>query len=129
MNKFILMGRLTKDPDVGRKEEMVYSRFDIAVDRRIKKEGQATADFFRITAFGKLAEFTEKYLHKGIKVLVEGYEKNDPVYETESGEKRYSNSKVAERIEFCESKKAAGSTGAEDDFQDVTDTDDEVPWN
>ena len=71
MNKIILMGRLTRDPEVryGGANNTAVARFSIAVDRRFKREGEPTADFFNITAFGRLGEFAEKYLKKGTKIL------------------------------------------------------------
>ena len=76
MNKVILMGRLTRDPEVRRTEgenAMAIARFSLAVDRRRQQsqEGQ-TADFINCVAFGKLGEFAEKYLHKGTKVVLTG---------------------------------------------------------
>ena len=72
MNKVILMGRLTRDPEMryGQSGTGIAS-FSLAVDRRFKREGQAEADFFNCTAFGKQGEFVEKYLKKGTKVLLE----------------------------------------------------------
>ena len=74
------MGRLTRDPEVrvstGERQTNI-GRFSIAVDRRFKREGQPDADFFNCTCFGKQAEFVEKYLHKGTKVVVVGSVQND----------------------------------------------------
>ena len=66
MNKIILMGRLTRDPEVryGGANNIAVARFSIAVDRRFKRDGDATADFFNVVAFGKTGEFAEKYLKK-----------------------------------------------------------------
>ena len=72
MNKVILMGRLTRDPEVRYSQgtsQTAIGRFSIAVDRRFKREGQPEADFFNCTAFGRTGEFVEKYLHKGTKVV------------------------------------------------------------
>ena len=81
MNKTILMGRLTRDPEVRYSQtdrNMAIAKFSLAVDRRFKKQGdETTADFFNCTAFGKQAEFVEKYLKKGIKVVVTGRIQND----------------------------------------------------
>ena len=105
MNKLILMGRLTKDPEIRyTQESKAIAKFSLAVDRRVKREGQPDADFFQITAFGKLGEFTEKYLKKGVKVLTESTIQNDN-YTDESGTTHYGFSIIAESIEFCESKK------------------------
>ena len=77
MNKVILMGRLTRDPEVRYSNDLAVATFSIAVDRRFKKEGQPEADFFDCTAFRKTAEFIEKYLHKGTKVVLDGELQND----------------------------------------------------
>ena len=75
MNEVILMGRLTKDPDIRYTQEaqpMCIARYTLAVDRGVKKEGQQSADFISCVAFGKNGEFTEKYLHKGMKICLSG---------------------------------------------------------
>ena len=114
MNKVILMGRLTRDPEVrytqSRNGEMAIGRFSIAVDRRFARNSQdgneATADFFNCTAFGKQGEFVEKYLKQGTKVVVVGRIQNDN-YTNKNGEKVYSVQIIAEEIEFAESKGAS----------------------
>lgn len=106
MNKVILMGRLTRDPEVRYSGEMAIARFSIAVDRRFKREGQPEADFFNCTAFRKTAEFAEKYLQKGTKVVVEGQVQNDN-YTNKEGQKVYGTVILTESLEFAESKKAA----------------------
>lgn len=127
MNKHIIMGRLTKDPEVryGGSQNICVARFTLAVDRRYKRENQPTADFFQLTAFGKTGEFVEKYLHKGTKVLAECEVQNDN-YEDKDHIKRYSFKWICNSIEFAESKKAqaenAGSTQqAPSDPKDQTD--------
>ena len=108
-NKIILMGRLTRDPEVRYTtgdNAMAIAKFSIAVDRpnrRNAKEGDPTADFFNVTAFGKQGEFVEKYLKKGIKILLTGRVENDN-YTNKNGEKVYSVRVVAEEIDFAESK-------------------------
>lgn len=75
MNKVILMGRLSKDPEVRYSQgnnAMAIARYTLAVDRKFKRDGEPNADFINCIAFGKNGEFAEKYLHKGIKILVEG---------------------------------------------------------
>ena len=73
MNKVILMGRLTREPEVSSSTSgTTFARYSIAVDRKFKKEGEPDADFFNCTSFGKQAEFVEKYLKKGTKVVVTG---------------------------------------------------------
>ena len=116
MNKVFLMGRLTRDPEVryssGEKQTAV-ARYSVAVDRRFKRDGDPDADFFNCTAFGKQAEFCEKYLHKGTKVVVEGRLQNDN-YTNNAGEKVYSMRVITETIEFAESKRAADAAGSSD---------------
>lgn len=117
MNKIIFMGRLCGDPEVRFTtggNAMCIATFNLAVDRRFKKkddEDAPSADFFRITTFGKLGEFTEKYLNKGTKVVVEGRVENNN-YTDKSGNKVYGFQFIAENIEFAESKKAAESNSS-----------------
>ncbi len=112
MNKIILMGRLTRDPEVryGGEKNMAIARFSLAVDRRIKREGQPTADFFNCTAFGRQGEFVEKYLKKGTKIVLEGELQNDN-YTGKDGQMVYGMQIIANSIEFAESKAAASSNG------------------
>ena len=79
MNRLIMMGRLVADPEVryGAANGSAVANFRIAVDRRFKRDGDPDADFFRITAFGRQAEFAEKYLRKGTKILLEGEIRNN----------------------------------------------------
>lgn len=110
MNKVILMGRLTRDPEVRYSQgasQTTVARYSIAVDRRFKREGEPDADFFNCTAFGKQAEFVERYLHKGTKILMSGRVQNDN-YTNKDGQMVYSVRILAEEIEFAESKNAAG---------------------
>ncbi|MBQ8043032.1 MAG: single-stranded DNA-binding protein [Clostridia bacterium] len=116
MNKIILMGRLTRDPEVRYSQgesSLAIARFSLAVDRRFKRQGEAEADFFNCTAFGKQAEFVEKYLKQGTKILLSGRVQNDN-YTNKEGQKVYSVQIIAEEIEFAESKAAA--SGAGNDF-------------
>ena len=100
MNKVILMGRLTKDAELfGQKSKV--ARFCLAVDRTY---GEDETDFFNCVSFGKQAEFVEKYLKKGIKVLVTGSLQTN-IYEDKNGNKVNSIQIVTSDIEFCESKK------------------------
>ena len=108
MNKCILMGRLTKDPEVrftqGESPKAV-AKFSLAVDRRFKNSnGEQETDFFNGTCFGKTAELCEKYLWKGTKVLVEGRLQNDN-YTNKDGQKVTATGIVLDNLEFCESKK------------------------
>lgn len=110
MNKVILMGRLTRDPEVRYSQgasQTAVARFSIAVDRRFKREGEPDADFFNCTAFGKQAEFIERYLHKGTKVVVVGRVQNDN-YTNKDGQMVYSVRIMIDEIEFAESKNAQG---------------------
>ena len=102
MNKIILMGRLTRDPEI-RNGSVTVGKFSLAVDRKFKKEGEATTDYFNCVAFGKQADFVQKYLTKGIKVVVTGRVQNDN-YTNKNGEKVYSFNVITEEIEFAESK-------------------------
>ena len=100
MNKTILMGRLTRDAEMyGQKTKV--SRFTIAVDRHY---GEDETDFFNCVSFGKQAEFVEKYLKKGTKVLITGRLQNNS-YEDKQGNKVTATQIITEDVEFCESKK------------------------
>ncbi len=117
MNKAILMGRLTRDPEVRYSQtdsNMAIARFSLAVDRRYKKQGdEVTADFFNCTAFGKQGEFVEKYLKKGTKIVVIGRIQNDN-YTNKDGQKVYSVQIMVEEIEFAESKASSQSNAGND---------------
>lgn len=112
MNKVILMGRLTKDPDVrysqGANGSTAIARYSLAVDRKFKQEGQPNADFINCIAFGKLGEFAEKYLHKGTKIAVVGRIQTGS-YTNKDGQKVYTTDVVVEEQEFAESKNASGN--------------------
>lgn len=103
------MGRLTRDPDIrysqGEKATTV-ARFSLAVDRKFKQDGQPTADFINCLAFGKRAEFIEKYCHKGTKLVVEGSWQTGS-YTNKDGNKVYTNECLVESCEFAESKVAS----------------------
>ncbi len=121
MNKIILMGRLTRDPETRYSQgdsSFAVARFSLAVDRRFKRQGEPEADFFNCTAFGKQGEFVEKYLKQGTKIVVTGRVQNDN-YTNKNGEKVYSVQIIAEEIEFAESKNAQGGSAA-GGFQPVT---------
>ena len=110
MNKVILMGRLTRDPEVrygGNDNQMAIARFDLAVDRKFTRQGdKETADFFNCTAFGKQGEFVERYLKKGTKILLTGRIQNNN-YTNKDGQKVYGVQIMAEEIEFAESKSSS----------------------
>lgn len=150
MNKVILMGRLTRDPEVRYsqgEQATAIARFSLAVDRRrsSNQEGQ-TADFINIVAFGRLGEFAEKYLHKGTKVALTGRIQTGS-YTNKDGQKVYTTDIVAEEIEFAESKSSqSGNNGgytpagslspmgqaapADDGFMNIPDgIDEELPFN
>lgn len=137
MNKVILMGRLTRDPDVRYSQtdsNMAIARFSLAVDRRFKKQGDTvTADFFNCTAFGKQGEFVEKYLKQGTKIVVIGRIQNDN-YTNKEGQKVYSIQIMVEEIEFAESKAAGQSQQNDsmpgDGFMNIPDgVESELPFN
>ena len=119
MNKVILMGRLTREPDVRYSQgenPTAVARYTVAVDRRMSqeqrnKEGAQTADFIGVVAFGKAGEFAEKYLKKGTKVIVTGRIQTGS-YTNKDGVKVYTTDVVAEDQEFAGSKNAAASNGA-----------------
>lgn len=142
MNQFIRMGRLVADPEVrysSGENATCIANFRIAVDKKFKRrdsQDAPTADFFRITAFGKLGEFTEKYLKKGTKVLVTGRTENNN-YKNADGNTVYRDQDIAESIEFAESKKAQAENGSvntapvSDDFMNIPDStlsDDGLPF-
>lgn len=110
MNKVILMGRLTRDPEVRYsqgEESMAVARFHLAVDRRLKREADAqNADFISCVAFRKTAEFIEKYTHQGTKLVLEGRIQTGS-YTNKEGQKVYTTDVVVENCEFAESKKSA----------------------
>lgn len=157
MNKVILMGRLTRDPDIrssNGETVTTVARFTLAVDRRFgRKEGEQNADFIGCVAFGRTAEFAERYLRQGIKVAVTGRIQTGS-YTNRDGQKVYTTDVVLDDIEFAESKAASdanrGSMGmgggyqptpapspmpspmgaAGDGFMNIPDgIDDELPFN
>lgn len=146
MNKVILMGRLTRDPEIRysqTSEPVAIARYTLAVDRRFKREGEQTADFISCIAFGKAAEFAEKYLHKGTKIAITGRIQTGS-YTNKEGQKVYTTDVVIEEQEFAESKsagqedreerdrqamQAAGYTDAGDGFMNIPEgVDDLLPF-
>ena len=130
MNKVFLMGRLTRDAEIRYTENnaMAIAKFSLAVDR-IKRD---EADFISCVAFGKTAEFIEKYITKGTKVVVEGRWQTGS-YDNKEGKKVYTNDCVVDHIEFAESKKSGQETGVtgtdgDDDFVNIPD-DIDLPFN
>lgn len=113
MNKVILMGRLTREPDVRYSQNvdgsMAIARYTLAVDRRRGKDQEQTADFISCVAFGKSGEFAEKYLHQGTKIAVTERIQTGS-YTNKDGQKVYTTDVVVEDHEFAESKSAATNT-------------------
>lgn len=110
MNKSILMGRLVADPEIRYSqgaEPTCIARYRLAVDRKYKKDGEQTADFINCVAFGRNGEFTEKYLHKGTKILAIGRIQTGS-YTNNDGQKVYTTDVVVEEQEFAESKASQG---------------------
>ncbi len=116
MNKAIMIGRLTRDPDIRYTQgenQTAIARFSLAVDRKWKREGEPDADFFNCTAFGRQAEFAEKYLKKGTKIAITGRVQNDN-YTDRNGQKVYSVQIMVEEMEFAESKSKNAEAGQQD---------------
>ena len=120
MNKAVLMGRLTRDPDTRYtqgEQQTCISRYTLAVDRPRRQEGQQGADYISCVAFGRLGEFAENYLRKGMKIAVTGRIQTGR-YTNRDGQKVYTTDVVIESQEFCESKasndRARGSSSAGD---------------
>lgn len=109
MNKVILTGRLTRDPDVRYSQgenAMAIARYSLATPRRFKRENEPDCDFINCVAFGKMGEFAEKYLRKGIKIAVVGRIQAGS-YTNKDGQKIYTTDVIVEEQEFCESKNAS----------------------
>lgn len=145
MNKAILMGRLTRDPEVrysAGENSLAIARFTLAVDRRRNRDGEQSADFISCVAFGKAAEHAEKYYHKGIKICVSGRIQTGS-YTNKDDVKVYTTEVVVEEQEFAESKSASGQSSQNqtgqpapnpetdaDGFMNVPDgIEDELPFN
>ena len=109
MNKVILMGRLTRDPEVrysAGESGTAIARYTLAVDRRFKRDGEATADFISCVSFGRTAEFAEKYFRQGLKIIVSGRIQTGS-YTNNSGQKVYTTDVVVEEQEFAEGKNSS----------------------
>ena len=145
MNKEILMGRLTRDAEIRYSEgetANAVARFSLAVDRRFRREGdEQTADFINCVAFGKTAEFLERFGRKGTKFVVEGRIQTGS-YTNREGQKVYTTDVVVENVEFAESKASSDNSGytpasipspsqaANDGFMNIPDgIDEELPFN
>jgi single-strand DNA-binding protein len=139
MNKTIQIGRLTRDPEVRYTDGGTsIARFTVAVDRRFKREGDQQADFIGCIAFGKTAEFIEKYFNQGSKIVVEGRIQTGS-YTNKDGQKVYTTDVVAENVEFAESKSSGSNSHPEpswspadagNGFMNIPDgIDEELPFN
>lgn len=134
MNKVILIGRLTADPDVRYAQndnQTCIARYTLAVDRRFKRDDEQNADFIRCVAFGKSGEFAEKYLNKGTKICVVGRIQTGS-YKDNDGKTVYTTDVVVEENYFCESKGNAGQQATNNDgFESVPDdyVDENLPWS
>lgn len=144
MNKVLLMGRLTRDAEVRYSQgenQTAIARFTVAVERRFKRDGdEQTADFISCVAFGKTAEFLEKYGNKGTKFVIEGRIQTGS-YTNKDGQKVYTTDVVIDNIEFAESKATAsgnqnshaaptGPVPDKDGFINIPDgIDEELPFN
>ena len=143
MNKVILMGRLTRDPEVryAQGNGTAVARYTLAVDRRFKRDGEASADFIGCVVFGKAAEFAEKYLRQGMKIAISGRIQTGS-YTNRDGAKVYTTEVVVEDQEFAETKSSgdgaayyppkptpsSAPAGSADGFMDVS-ADEELPFN
>lgn len=108
MNKIILMGRLTRDPEIRYSQSetpIAVARYSLAVDRRFKRDSEPDADFFNCVAFGKQGEFAEKYLKKGMLICICGRLQNRS-YDDQNGQKRWITEVIIEEQNFAESKSA-----------------------
>lgn len=138
MNKVILVGPLTKDPEVRYStgdKPMAIAKYSLAVKRKFKREGEADADFINCIAFGSNGEFAEKYFHKGMRVAVVGRIQTGS-YTNKDGQKVYTTDVVIEEQEFAESKangqpsQTTPQKPSGDDFMSIPDAlEDELPFN
>nr|DAX61008.1 MAG TPA: Single strand binding protein [Caudoviricetes sp.] len=112
MNKVILIGRFVRDPEIRyTSNDKCCANFSIAVDRKYKQEGQQDADFPRVIAWGKTAEFIEKYFRQGMKIVIEGRIQTGK-YTNKEGQTVYTTDVVAESVEFAESKSASSNSNS-----------------
>lgn len=135
MNKVVLMGRLTRDPETRYtqgQDSLCIARYTLAVDRRQKKDNEAAADFIPIVAFGKAGEFAEKYFKKGTKLVVSGRIQTGS-YTNKDGQKVYTTEVVAEDQEFAESKRSENATQpaeSNDGFMNIPEgIEDDLPFS
>lgn len=119
MNKAILMGRLTRDPDIrytNGEKPVCIARYTLAVDRRFKRDGEQQADFIPCIAFGRPGEFAQKYFQKGTKIVISGRIQTGS-YTNRDGAKVYTTDVIVEEQDFAESKAAAGQPKEEPSAQ------------
>ena len=141
MNKVILMGRLTRDPEVRYSQgdqSSAVARYTLAVDRRFRRDGEASADFINCVAFGRAAEFAERYLRQGTKIAITGRIQTGS-YTNRDGQKVYTTDVIIEEQEFAESKSSNSTdnrpaptpnTDIGDGFMNIPDgIDDELPFS
>lgn len=125
MNKVVLIGRLTADPDIRRTQSgKCVASYRLAVDRPFKSDGQPEADFISCVAWGKSGEFCQRYLHKGMKIALEGRIQTR-TYDDKDGKKVYVTEVIVEHHEFCEGKRSADSGGYAEPAQGFTEIDDD----
>ena len=123
MNRAILLGRLTRDPDIRQtagENPQAMARYTLAVDRRAGADGKREADFIQCVAFGKAAEFAQKYFTQGLRVAVDGRIRTGS-YTDRDGKKIYTTDVVIENQEFADGKKDGSGSGRPSDPQDYQD--------
>ena len=136
MNRVILMGRLTKNPEIkyaGKDNDMTVARYTLAVNRRYKRDGEQEADFISCVTFGKSAEFAQKYLRKGIRIVIGGRISTGS-YKDKDGKTIYTTDVIVEEHEFAQNKDGSGgedlsetSKTDKDGFMEVQDG--EIPFD
>ena len=136
MNRVILMGRLTKNPEIkyaGKDNDMAVARYTLAVNRRYKRDGEQEADLISCVTFGRSAEFAQKYLRKGIRIVIVGRISTGN-YKDKDGKTVYTTDDIVEEHEFAQNKESNPSSEPEketgtnpDGFMNVPD-DDEIPF-
>ena len=136
MNRVILMGRLTKNPEIkyaGKDNDMVVARYTLAVNRRYKRDGEQEADFISCVTFGKSAEFAQKYLRKGIRIVIGGRISTGS-YKDKDGKTIYTTDVIVEEHEFAQNKDGGGGEDSaetskmdKDGFMEVEDG--EIPFD
>lgn len=136
MNRVILMGRLTKNPEIkyaGKDNDMAVARYTLAVNRRYKRDGEQEADFISCVTFGKSAEFAQKYFRKGIRIVIGGRISTGS-YKDKDGKTIYTTDVIVEEHEFAQNKDGSGgedlsetSKTDKDGFMEVQDG--EIPFD